>query len=245
MTREHEPDQSPSVSPPQRQYAERAHEGLRDVDAGDRAVRFQALAWGGAVAALVFAVSSLAAAVAGVRGIVLYLMWLGGLVAGAVVYRVATLLAFTGSAVFGRIHNPTGKSTPPKREYSRAKSLIAQGHFQDAIAAYEVAVADYPDDPEPYIGIARVYRDQLHDFEQAVLWFKRGRAVTDVAPGLELLVTQEIIEIFRNRMKLPKRSMPELARLLQRFPSHPSADALRAELAALRREYVQSEDAEI
>jgi tetratricopeptide (TPR) repeat protein len=225
----------PAETPPRRHYRERDPQAPRNVDAADRAIRLQALAWSAAVVVLVFAASSLAAVVAGVSGPLLYVIWLGGVGAGAVVYRVSTLMTETGSTLFGRIQNPTGASTPHRREYSRAKSLVTQGHFADAISAFEIAVADYPDDPEPYMAIARINRDHLRDFEQAVAWFRRARADASMPPGLELLVTQEIIEIFRNRLRMPERSIPELARLIQRFPAHPSIDVFRAELAELRR----------
>ena len=105
---------------------------------------------------------------------------------------------------------------------------------REAIEVYEDAVTIYPADPEPYVCIARIYRDRLGGFEDAVSWFKRARAESNMESGREMLVTQEIIEIYRRRLDQPRRAIPELARLIDKFPNNPSRDAAQQELAALK-----------
>ena len=147
-----------------------------------------------------------------------------------------TLLSGVGGSMAGTIYHPSAESTPVKREYSYPESLAARGHYEDAINAYQVCCADHPEDPEPYVRIARLYRDQLHMYDEALLWFKRARSESALSSGRELLITQEIIEIFTRRIGDPQRAIPELARLVDRFPDDPACEWAKEQIVKLRQE---------
>lgn len=206
------------------------------MDAADRAIRLKAGLWGLAVWAISIGAGGLIALQAGPGGAgILIRIWIGGAAAGGLVWVLALRLTGRGAAIMGHIHNPSGSSTPARREYSQAQALAMRGDYAGAVAAYELAVAEFHDDPEPYLRIARILRDHLEDAEGAVTWFKRARAEATIDRARELLVTQEIIEAYRGRLRTPARAIPELARLIERFPAHPGSDAARTELDALRR----------
>jgi tetratricopeptide (TPR) repeat protein len=196
----------------------------RDIDAAKRARVLTAAAWslaGGAIGAF-------AGAFIGI-GI------LFGFAIGFTFSLVVSLLVVEGVGhVMGVIHNPSGKSTPVVREYSYPESLAIRGRYEDAIDAYQVCCTDYPDDPEPYVRIARIYRDNLGQFEEAILWFKRARSEAAVSKGQELLASQEIIEIYTGKLNLPERAIPELARLAEKYAGEPAGDTAKHELARLR-----------
>jgi tetratricopeptide (TPR) repeat protein len=105
------------------------------------------------------------------------------------------------------------KSTPVKREYSYPESLAARGRYEDAIDGYQVCCADYPEDPEPYVRIARLYRDHFEMYDEALFWVKRARSESALNSGRELLITQEIIEVYTCRIGQPRKAIPELASL--------------------------------
>jgi hypothetical protein len=128
----------------------------------------------------------------------------------------------------------SGTTTPHKREYSYAESLAVRGQYQEAIDAYEVLLSEMPGDPEPYLRIARLYRDRLGDADRALQWFKRARADARMERGLEMAVTQEVAEYLLHRSGDPRRAIPELARIVDRFPGTPAADWARAQMAQLR-----------
>ena len=167
--------------------------------------------------------------------------WFGGfgpvpgfIVGYLLVFLVTKSIVEGSGKTAGTIYHPSGRSTPVKHEYSYPESLAARGRYEEATIAYEAAVSEFPDDPEPYLRIARLYRDKLDLFEQAVHWFKRARNDSAISKGQELLASQEIIEVYRDKLHTPKRAIPELARLLDRFPENQSADWARAELARLK-----------
>ncbi len=196
----------------------------RTIDAAKRARVFTAAAWslaGGAIGAF-------AGAFIGV-GILI------GFAVGFTFSLVVSLVVVESVGnVMGTIHNPSGKSTPVVREYSYPESLAIRGRYEDAIDAYQVCCSDHPDDPEPYVRIARIYRDNLEQYDEAILWLKRARSEAAMSKGQELLASQEIIEIYTRKMNTPERAIPELARLAEKYAGEPAGDTAKQELARLR-----------
>ncbi len=159
---------------------------------------------------------------------------LGFAVGVAISYFTTMLLAESVASLVEKIHNPSGKSTPHRREYSRARAHQIRGEFEQAIAIWELYCTEYPEDPEPYIELARLYRNELGDFENAVHWFKKARNESDIESGRALLATQEIIEVYTQKMDQPKRAIPELVLLLEKWPGSPGVDVARQQLQDLR-----------
>ncbi len=158
----------------------------------------------------------------------------GSLLGFLFVYGLVRLIVTGSGRAAGTIYHPSGKSTPEKRDYSYAQSLAARGEFEEAIKAYDLAVAEYPEDPEPYLHIGRLYRDELQQYDAAVAWLKRARAEARVSEGQEQLATEEIIEIYTHRLHAPRKAIPELALLCQKFPDAPAAESRQRELKELR-----------
>jgi tetratricopeptide (TPR) repeat protein len=130
--------------------------------------------------------------------------------------------------------DPRGTTTPHRAEYSHAQALAAQGRYAEAVAAYEVAAAESAGDPVPYVEVARIQRDHLADYESAAIWFRRARRDARLSPGQELLIAQELIELYTKRLHQPRRAIPELARIRQLVPGTPRAAAAEQEIAEIR-----------
>jgi hypothetical protein len=216
---------------------------LKDIDLADRAQRLQAGAWA-------FAVASTMGTIGG--GGVAYLAgWnpIVGAVLGFVtifsgVYFGSTRLIGGVGEIAGSLHNPSGKSTPPKREYSRAQSLVARGLYEEAAIAYEVHCIEHPEDPEPFFRIARLLRDRLQRYDDAVSWLRRARTDAKLSSGQELVITQEIIELYMRKLGTPRKAMPELASICKNFPDTPAAEGARRELAEMRKMLERERDGE-
>ena len=196
----------------------------RDIDSARRARLLMAASWslaGGAI-------GGFAGRFIGVGALV------GFIVGFAVTFLISVVIVESAGGVAGAMISPSGKSTPFIREYSYPESLAIRGRYEDAIDAYQVCCSDYPEDPEPYVRIGRIYRDNLNQHDEALLWFKRARSEATVHRGVELLITQEIIEIYTNRLNTPERAIPELARLAEKYAGDPSGDSAQRELNRLR-----------
>ena len=209
---------------PKRVYVEKRQGRLRGVDATARTRTLKMLFF------------ALPGGVAGALG-----SWFAGFglfpgfVAGSLlVYLVTKSIVASAGVAAGTIYHPSGGSTPAKHEYSYPESLAARGRYDEATVAYEAAISEFPEDPEPYLRLARLYRDKLGQYEQSVRCFKRARNDSAISKGQELLATQEIIEIYRARLGTPTRAIPELARILERFPDDRSAERVREELRKLK-----------
>lgn len=161
---------------------------------------------------------------------------IGGVLGYAAVYFAVQGLSGGAARTMGTIYNPSGTSTPYRRQYSEPQALALRGLFQEAIDCYETYVAEFPEDPEPCIGIARIYRDHLKRCEDAVHWFRRARQASGLTAGQEMLVTREIIELYQGKLNQPRSAIPELARLAERFAGSREGELARSELEKLRQE---------
>lgn len=212
---------SPPVPPPRRRYAEpRRPPGprTRDVSALVQHAGPVIVGFGVGMVWAIWTPLPLITA-----PIVAFAVWLGTrLVMGGV------------GAVTSRYVGLRGTSTPPRLEYSAAQAMVAQGRYREAVDAYEVAAAESDGDPEPYLAIARLLRDQLGDFAGSAAWFRRARRDAHLHTGLELLVAQELAELYSSKMGEPRRAIPELARVVRLLPEGPQAEAVSRRLAELR-----------
>lgn len=217
------PSKPPAAPPPRRRYADPAPGSIR------RSRDTQNL--------IVHVVPAL-------FGLGVGLVWLGWtrgalppytpLVTAVAVWGIAQVAVRLAGGVAERYLGLTGATTPPRREYSAPLALVAQGRYEEAAAAWEIAAAESGGDPEPYLALARLYRDHLGQPEEAAAWFRRARRDATLPAGHDLLVSQELIELYRGKLGQPQRAIPELARICERFPGTPNAAAAEGELAALR-----------
>jgi YaiO family outer membrane protein len=109
-----------------------------------------------------------------------------------------------------RERKPGAASESPSERYEHARALALAGATEAALAAFDALLADFPDDADYLLGRAQM-QARLGQDSAAVLTAERALAL---APDYE--------DVWRLRLTLAERSGDEA-----------SADALRAEVAAL------------
>jgi tetratricopeptide (TPR) repeat protein len=164
------------------------------------------------------------------------LMVVGLAAAGAVVTFLAPLaLSTLGGRAAGTLYNPSGAGTPRKQEYSPAESLAARGLYDEAVAAFEVAIAYSPEIPDGYLRVARIHRDRSKRFEDAATWFKRALERTEPGSSLALLVVRELAELYASKLSPQRMRMaPVLARLAAERADTPEGRWAAEELARVK-----------
>ena len=204
--------------------------GLKDVDASERVLRLRAAAYGLFGAALGGAVALALADRGAPRWLVVLCPVLGWLVV-----TLLTLL-LTGSAgrIASTLYAPSSGALPRKKEHSHAESLVATGRYEEAVSAFELAVAEDPSDPTPYLRIARIHRDHLGEYEEAVRWFRRTLRESSAPRGTAMLARKELIELFTHRMGTPERALPELARMAEESAGSPEGGWAATELREIK-----------
>ncbi len=166
----------------------------------------------------------------------------GAPMTGAAIYILSRFFVARVAAAVKSMHVPSGNSTPEKREYSYAASRVAHGHYGDAVAQYRRHCMEHPEDPEPYFQLARVLRDHLDAHEEAIDVLRQSLANADLVGGQELMATQEIIELYIHKLRMPRRAIPELKRLRERFPGTPAAEAAERELTDIQEMLVREQE---
>jgi len=221
---------------------------LTDVDAAERAFRIKALVYAVLVGAALSGLTgppfvTLLQQRGALQGVSSDLGFVVGfpLVTG-LIYAVTMWAAGRARAMAQTIYNPSGDSTPYRPEYSYAASLAVRGRYAEAAAAYELHAIEHPAEPEPYLRLARLYRDKLQQYEDALTWFRRARTDATLAPGHELYVIQEIIDLYLQQLRAPRKAIPELTLVCQRFPGTPAARAAEQQLAQMREMLARERD---
>jgi hypothetical protein len=158
----------------------------------------------------------------------------GFLIGALFVFLLTSAIESSAASLFGKVYHPSAAATPRRREYSHAEALKAQGHYDKAIVAYQVALSEFPEDPEPYLRIARIHRDDLGAYDEAISWFKRARSDTIVDRIREVTIAREIIDVYTKRLGAPHRAIPELARLADRFEGDDVGEWARSEIERLK-----------
>ena len=111
---------------------------------------------------------------------------------------------------------------------------MVHGRYRAAVEAFEVAVAEDPSDPTPYLRIARIHRDHLDELEAAASWFRRALRDADMPRGQAGLARRELVELFIHRLKEPARAAPELARMRDEWAGTPEGAWAAEELARIK-----------
>ena len=218
--------------PPRRTFSEgKPKKGLKDVDAAARAQKLHAWGWS------LYGGVPFGAAVGSLLGNILLGAILGPLVIYGVVVGIATLSGRGASAVYF----PSGATTPKKKEYSRAKALEVRGEYEDAIRAYEVEILEAPSIAEPYLRVARLFRDERKDFDSSVYWFRKAQREARLSAGEAIRVHRELAEIFLYLRREPRRAAPELARLAEAYPHTADGEWAARELAEIKAEMVRED----
>ena len=215
------------LDPPRRVVnEERSKKGPRDVDTAAQAQKLHAWGWS------LFAGIPLGLVV----GLLVGHVVLGVILGPLIIYGVVVGIAAASGRGASALHLPSGATTPRKKEYSRAKALEVRGEYEAAIRAYEVEILDAPLAPEPYLRIARLFRDELKEVDSAVQWFRRAQREAALSPGESIRVYRELAEIFLHTRGEPRRAAPELARLADEYPHTPDGQWAARELAEIKEE---------
>ena len=216
-----------TLDPPRRSFSEKTGKtGPKDVDAADRAQKFKALGFA------LYGGIPLGAA----GGYLLGHVFLGVVLGPVLIYSVVVGIATVSGRGASALYMPSGSTTPKPKEYSRAKALEIRGQYEEAIRAYEVEILEAPQIAEPYLKIARLYRDELKDTDAAIRWFGRAQSEARLTSGESIRTHREVAEIFLYLMREPRRAAPALARLAEGYPFTPDGEWAARELAQIKAE---------
>ena len=131
------------------------------------------------------------------------------------------------------VYDPRGAGVPSRSGYSAAESLAVRGRFEDAINAFELAARDEPEDPQPWLRIARIERSDLKRPQRAIEAMRAARARVPEDSQSAMMIAKEIAETYMRDLNDPQRAMPELARLAAAFPDSPTGAWAKKTLAEL------------
>jgi len=146
------------------------------------------------------------------------------------VYKIFGGLSIATSAVFF----PSGKGTPPQREYSELEALIAGGHFVEAADCYRAIIEDEPANIEARVRLGRLLEGELHDPSAAEAVFRSVRALHPT-PQEDWISSNALIDLY-HRIGNRERLKAELLGLSRRFRNTDAGASARRRLDELNAE---------
>jgi len=223
---------------PLRSYSEVT--GRRDVDQFEQAIRLKALMWSFAGAIMGALMGVFIVVADDDRGI--WIVPVCAVIGWLIAFLGPLGLAQFAGRAAGNIHNPSGRTTPAKKEYSQAEAFAIRGMYEDAVSAFELAIAEGDGrDPTPYLRIARTYRDDLARPADSERWFKRALKESQMPGGQEWLTRRELVELYRGKMGTPAKAAPLLARMAQELEGTREGEWAATELLAVKAELLSEE----
>lgn len=228
-----------------RRYAseiERRRRPLKDVDTPARARLLKAGAWlmmpavGISIVLTYYFVSS------GVNPLLAIVYGIGIGAGGPI--GVFALLYFVGgcgtASLLHRIYHGGSTGTPLPDTLWKAQAASVRGRHDDALLAYEEAVARAPDDPAPYLRAAAYCVEERGDPKLAATWYERALKLERLEPETSAYTCVRLADIYES-LGEDGRAMAALRRLLTLHPDSQYAKRARIRLAALKRERAESE----
>lgn len=204
---------------------------IRDVDSAEVAFRIKAFGWSlfafipGAV---------VGSALRPATGSALAYTLLGGAAGLGCAYLATLFIAERTGRIGSSLYFSSGRTTPGRREYSLAESLIVRGRFDEAVAELEQASARYPADAVPPLRLARLLRDQCGRPGDAIPWFRTAIDRSSNQPAADIAASREMIELFTHVLRTPERALPYLARLAEKYPDAPVGAWARTEITSIK-----------
>ena len=223
---------------PVRQYSDQPTY-KRPVDAQERSRKLTALAWSPAGLIMGFALGMSGTNKYGWPG---WTILVTAILGWMLVYFGPLFITHLGAKIGGTLYAPSGSTTPHDKEYSYQESLVARGMYEEAVNAFELAVQESPEDPTPYLRVARILRDHLERHDDAARWFRRVQRDTEISGGHALLARKELIELYWHKMGEPTKAAPDLARMAEELEGTPEGERAANDLKQVKELIAQQQD---
>lgn len=171
----------------------------------------------------------------GLRGLLMVGGAIGiGVVVGWLVRSMSLGIAVGAGRSILAFVQPSGKSSPYQQEFSQGQALAAADNIAGAIAWYDAEMARLPESVVVRIQSADLHARNGHPQRAEALFLEARRLTSD--RNFELYCTQRLIDLRLGALREPARALPELRRLMERFPDSREAAGAQVALARLKQE---------
>ncbi len=149
-----------------------------------------------------------------------------GLVMGVLVGRI-----FAEKFVAGIF---MGRSYPDTRKYSRARMLVIEEKFEDAIHEFMQILEKHPGDCQSQEEIARICADNLKDYSRAIMEYEKLLAMK-IDDNTAANALNRLADIHCDHYNDTYTAAEPLEEIIRRFPDTPHAQRARIRLDAMRK----------
>lgn len=159
----------------------------------------------------------------------------GTIFAGLGVYFVMRMIPHLSGAALQASLMPSGSSTPYETDFSYESALAMKGDVRTALASFEEKIAAAPANAAVRLVAAEMYMANGNPMRARDL-FREVQRIPEVARRDDVLASYRLIDLFRGKLADPGRALPELRRLIDRYPDSQIEAQAREALAKLKSE---------
>lgn len=145
-------------------------------------------------------------------------------------------LATAGGAgeIAGKIHSPSGSSTPYEDQFSYQEAMVARGDITSALESYEAVIVERPDAIVPRLRAAELYARADRDPRRAAALFREVRANPAVRVRDAVFASSRLADLYDGPLNEPGRALVELRRIIEQHPQSAVATHARHALPRLK-----------
>jgi len=127
------------------------------------------------------------------------------------------------------------------KDYSKAKRLLVEERFEEAIEEFRRAVEKEPESVALRLEIAEVYAEHLHDYQKAIKEYEEALKL-GMMDSERVSTLNRIADIFESDLGDGEMAARTLSRIVQELPGTKFAQRAKERLARTKRDHGESGD---
>ncbi|MBA2687345.1 MAG: hypothetical protein H0U64_04520 [Gemmatimonadaceae bacterium] len=159
----------------------------------------------------------------------------GAFLAAALIFFVIRVIPYASGAAMQATLMPSGNTTPYETDYSYEMALVIKGDVKGALDSFEEEIAASPVDSSVRLKAAETYVTQ-GNYSRARDLYREVQRIPGVERRDDVFASYRLIDLYRERLMEPGKSLPEFRRLIERYPSSQIETQAREALAKLKGE---------
>ena len=140
---------------------------------------------------------------------------------------------FVSNLFVGTVLGDTEKFDRPPQTYSRARSLVVQERYDEAIEEYRRVLEMHPGDVQAQRAIGEIYMEKPGDLQHGMEEYNKllGFKIEDAT---RVTILMRLADLYEQRYNHPQYAAGCLAEIVRRFPETKYAEAAAERLAHLK-----------
>lgn len=169
------------------------------------------------------------------KSAVILMALVGAFLGSALIFFIIRVIPHAGAAAMQATLMPSGNTTPYETDFSYEMALAMKGDVKSALLSFEEKIAASPLDAAARLKAAEMYLGNGNP-ERARELFREVQRIPNVERRDDVLASYRLVDLYRGKLADPGKALPEIRRLIERYPNSQIEIQAREALANLKKE---------